>query len=187
MPLTPNLTTVTVSGTYVDIQGNAVAGQIKFTPRAILTDPVADQIIIPNTITATLDNAGSFSVTLPVTDDPDLVPSGFTYLVEEAFDGGRTYDIAIPVFAGNINLADVVPASASSGVTSLYVSLATYNTINSQVQSMVTTTNTATSVASSLVTAQNNAQNAANSAAATAQTATDYLNALIHPFMLMGV
>lgn len=187
MPLTPNLTVVTVSGTYVDVQGNAIPGQVKFTPRAILTDSAYDQIIIPKTITVTLDSNGSFSVSLPVTDDPDILPTGFTYYVEEAFSGGRTYDISIPVVSGNINLADVVPASASSGVTSLYVSLASYNSLNTQVQGMVTTTNTATSVSANLLTAQTNATNAATSATTASQAATDYLNSLIHPFVLMGV
>lgn len=187
MPLTPNLSTVTVAGTYVDVQGNAIAGQVKFTPRAVLTDASFDQIIIPNTQSVTLDSNGSFSVVLPVTDDPDITPTGFTYFVEEAFSGGRSYDIAIPVALGNINLADVVPALEDSGAGSQYVLLSAYATLNTQVQGMVATTNTATNVVSSLQTAITNASNASTQATNTATTATNYLNALIHPFLLMGV
>jgi hypothetical protein len=187
MPLTPNLSTVTVSGTYVDVQGNAIAGQVKFTPRSILTDASYDQIIIPITQTVTLNASGSFSITLPVTDDPDILPTGFTYLVEESFSGGRTYDISIPVTLGNVNLADVVPALPATGAGSQYVLLSSYATLNTQVQGMVATTNTATSVTTSLQTAITNASTAATQATNTSNTATEYLNALIHPFLLMGV
>lgn len=134
MPLTPNWTVIPVGTTYVDVEGNPIAGQVKFTPRAIVTDAVYGQIIISNTITATLDNTGSFVVYLPATDDPDVVPNGFTYLVEEAFPNGRTYDIEVPQSTvGTLNLATLVPTTANAGAASLYVSLAQYFNINGRV------------------------------------------------------
>lgn len=208
MPLTPNLATVTVSGTYVDIQGNAIAGQVKFTPRAILIDPAADQTIIPKTITVTLDVNGGFSVVLPVTDDPDLTPTGFTYRVEESFSGGRSYDITIPSSPVTLNLADVVPALPNDGSGTNYVLLSQYTSLNAQVQTMVTTVNSVTSItgivntaAASASTASSQATSSANSAstaataatnAATAATnaateATNQVANYIHPFLLMGV
>lgn len=188
MPLTPNLSTVTVSGTYVDIQGNAIAGQVKFTPRAILTDAAADQIVIPITVTVTLDTNGGFSVVLPVTDDTSLAPTGFTYYVEESFSGGRTYDISLPISGGaTINLADVAPAQPNTGAGAQYVLLSSYATLNSQVQSMVTTVNTATNVTTQINTATTNAANAATAAANTTTAAQQYADNLIHPFLLMGV
>ena len=217
MALTPNLTTETVSGTYVDLQGAPIAGQVKFTPRTVLTDPIFNQIIIPNTITVTLDSNGSFSVSLPATDDPDTTPTGFTYRVEESFSGGRTYDIGIPLSSAGtgINLADVVPALPDTGAGATYVLTSQYGTLNSQVQGMVSTvnaattiTNTANTAAASAATAATNAGTAstnagtsataattaasaasAASAAASAAAAavTNAVNDYVHPFLLMGV
>lgn len=188
MALTPNLSTCTVSGTYVDIQGNPIAGQVNFTPRAILTDASYDQIVIAKTISVTLDANGSFSAVLPVTDDQSLSPYNFTYSVEEAFTGGRIYDISIPsdAVATGLNLADVVPSSASSGLSTTYVLLSAYTALNSQVQGMVATVNTAVAPATQINTATAAAVSAAASATAASDTAAENLR-YIHPFMLMGV
>lgn len=186
MALTPNLTTVTVSGTYVDIQGNPIAGQVNFTPRAILTDASYNQIVIAKTISVTLDANGSFSATLPVTDDASLTPVNFTYSVEEAFVGGRIYDISIPSASASLNLADVVPSSASTGLSSTYVLLSAYNTLNAQVQTMVATVNTASDPASQINTATTAATTAATAATNASNTAAEALR-YIHPFLLMGV
>lgn len=133
MPLTPNLTVVEITGTYVDIEGNPVAGQVRFTPRATLLDPIYEQIIIASTVSATLDSNGSISIYLPATDDPDTTPTGFTYQVEEAFVGGRTFDIAVPKdTVGALDLATLVPAVSSAGTASLYVSVGQYNGINAR-------------------------------------------------------
>lgn len=188
MALTPNLSTVTVSGTYVDLQGTAIAGQVKFTPRSVLIDSAFDQIIIPNTITVTLDANGSFSVALPATDDPDITPTGFTYRVEESFSGGRQYDISIPrLSAGSaINLADVTPAVEDSGVALQYVTLLQYNQLSTQLNSIETVTNgalTATTTLSNSAASAASAATAANIAATAAQESATF----IHPFLVMGV
>jgi hypothetical protein len=95
MPLANNIALSVISGQFVDYQGNGVAGQVKFTLSKTLLDAIADQIIVPSTITATLDSNGSFTTTLPATDDPDL-SEVFTYFVEESFAGGRSYSISLP-------------------------------------------------------------------------------------------
>jgi hypothetical protein len=134
MALTPNLTTITVEGEYVDVSGAPISGQVRFTPRATLKDSVADQVIINRAITVTLDSNGSFAVVLPASDDPSVIPTNFTYFVEELFSGGATYDITIPsgTVGGNLNLADVSPAIASGGSGSLYVTTAQYNDLNAR-------------------------------------------------------
>jgi hypothetical protein len=133
MALTPNLSLVTVSGQYVDIEGNPIAGQVKFTPRVALKDTLADQIIIARTIFATLDTNGGFSVSLPATDDTSVDPINFTYTVEEAFIGGRTFDIAVPQASGIINLADIVPSVSSTGTEqATYILLAAYGPVKTQ-------------------------------------------------------
>lgn len=95
MPLANNISLCVITGQFVDYQGNAIAGQIKFTLSKILLDAIADQIIVPSTITATFDSNGSFTTTLPATDDPDLSET-FTYAVEESFSGGRSYTLTLP-------------------------------------------------------------------------------------------
>jgi flagellin-like hook-associated protein FlgL len=137
LALTPNLSTITIAGQYVDIEGNPIAGQVKFTPRATLKDTAADQIIVARTVFATLDTNGAFSVTIPATDDTSVDPINFTYLVEEAFTGGRTFDITVPAAGGTINLADVVPSVSSTGTeVATYVLLASYGPVKAQADAM---------------------------------------------------
>lgn len=195
MPLPGDLSVVQVTGSYVDLQGNPIAGQVRFTPRATVVDPAFNQIIIAGPITATLDVFGSFSLFLPATDDPDVTPTNFTYLVEESFPGGRSYDIAVPAATvGSLNLADVVPAVSSPGVASQYVSSSQYSALNAQVQSIATVTNTVTGIvtvvntaAAQAASAATSASTAASAATTAAQAATDYANNNLHPFLLMGV
>lgn len=141
MPLTPNLTTITVEGEYVDVTGAAISGQVRFTPRATLKDSAADQVIINRAITVTLDSNGSFSVVLPATDDTSVIPTNFTYFVEELFSGGATYDITIPsgTAGGVLNLADIAPAISSTGSGSSYVTTSQYNALVARLVAVETT------------------------------------------------
>lgn len=186
MPLTNRLSTCTVSGSYVDLTGTPIAGQVGFTSRAILTDTVNNQILINKRIVATLDANGSFSVVLPVTDDADLVPSGFTYLVEELFSGGRSFDINIPSSSATLNLADVAPASTSAGLGSTYTTLAQYTALDAQVQTLLPTVNTVVNTAN-LINASTTSAATAATAASTASSSADEYTRTIHPFVLMGV
>lgn len=111
MGIASNVTLTTVEGTFVDFEGNPIAGQVKFTLDTVLRNAIADQIIIPSTITVTLDTNGFFSIQLPVTDDPDIAPEGFKYTLEESFAGGRTYDIGF-------SLDDVTAIPATYGLVS---------------------------------------------------------------------
>lgn len=181
MPLTPNLSTVTVGGQFVDVSGAPIAGQVKFTPRTILTDPVANQIIIPKTITVDLDANGSFTVVLPATDDNDVSPTNFTYRVEEAFSGGRVYDITLPASPATQNLADMAPAvPAGSSEATTYVLLSTFGALESRVATIESVTTVVQGAASQVATA--------TSAATTAATAASAAEAkILHPFVFMGI
>jgi hypothetical protein len=112
MALPASLSTVTVVGTYVDLQGNPVRGSLNITPQTILKETAANVIIIPVTIQKTFDATGSFSVVLPVTSDTDVAPQPFIYTLEENFAGGRTFQLSLPLsVAGTTqNLADLLPA-----------------------------------------------------------------------------
>jgi hypothetical protein len=122
MAIDASVTQITVAGNYVDFLGNPIAGQIQFTLSDMLRNSLANQMVTPSTVFVTLDGNGSFSTSLPATNDPDMIPT-FEYTVEEAFPKGRTYAISLPVAtAGSLNLADISPAPTLD-VT--YVGLAT--------------------------------------------------------------
>jgi hypothetical protein len=109
MALGPNLTSVTVTGSYVDFEGTPIEGQIRFSIGEVLRNGTDDQMVAPSSVVVPL-SSGSFSVSLPATNDPDVVPNPFIYTVEESFPNGRTYSISIPyTTVGSLDLADISP------------------------------------------------------------------------------
>lgn len=109
MSLGPNLTTVQITGTYLDFEGNPIEGQIRFSISQVLRNGTDDQMVAPSAVVVPLQS-GSFSAVLPATNDPDVVPNPFTYTVEESFSGGRSYTISIPYDStGSLDLADISP------------------------------------------------------------------------------
>jgi hypothetical protein len=114
MALAPSLSTVNITGNYVDYEGTAIQGQVRFTLGDVLRNGTDDQMVAPSSIVVPL-SAGAFSVTLPATNDPDIVPNPFTYTVEESFPGGRTYTISVPYnTVGSLDLADLSPTPTLS-------------------------------------------------------------------------
>jgi hypothetical protein len=110
MALGPNLSTVTLTGNYVDFEGNPIEGQIRFSIGQVLRNGTDDQLVAPSSIVVPL-SSGSFSVLLPATNDPDVVPNPFVYTVEESFSRGRSYEITIPYdTVGSLDLADISPS-----------------------------------------------------------------------------
>ena len=127
MAIPGNLSLVTVTGTYIDISGVPIAGQVKFTPRAVLRNTTSNVILVNSTIVVTLDANGAFSQVLVATDDNDASPINFSYFVEEAFVGGRQFDILLPRATATVDLADVSPAVANDGTGALYIEAAEFN------------------------------------------------------------
>lgn len=121
MALAGNVSLVTVTGTYVDFQGNAIAGQIIFRVPKTLRNALADQILVPSAYYATLDANGQFTATLPATDDADFHES-FTYTVTESFSGGRTFSMSLPSSPASQDMADLSPVPSIT----TYVALAGY-------------------------------------------------------------
>jgi hypothetical protein len=110
MALPGNLSTITVTGKYLDFTGSAIAGQVKFTLSQVLINSAADTIIIPSTVTADLDANGAFSAVVPITNDPDISPAAFTYGFEEAFIGGASYTISLTSSLGaSVDISDLRP------------------------------------------------------------------------------
>lgn len=124
MALPVNITTITVTGQYIDFSGNPIAGQVKFYTSQMLIDAAADRIIVPSTITANLDATGAFSVVVPTTNDADVSPLNFTYTYEEAFIGGSTYTIALPASLGaSVDISDL----RTTAVVASYVQPVSYD------------------------------------------------------------
>lgn len=99
MPLPGNISTVTVTGKYLDIFGMPIVGKVQFTILPVLIDGGAKVVIVPRVVEAILNSSGAFSVDLPATDDPDLNPTNFTIKVTEVFEGGGgrpPFNISLP-------------------------------------------------------------------------------------------
>lgn len=104
------VSTVTITANFVNFEGIPVAGQVKFTLGLVLRNSVDDKMIVPSTVAATLNSLGSFSQVIPATNDPDVTPQDFTFIVEEAFPRGRTYTISVPFDTiGSLDLVDLSP------------------------------------------------------------------------------
>jgi hypothetical protein len=116
MAFAQNVTLAKVIGQYVDFEGNAIAGQITFTLDATQRNLAADQIVVPSTVSATIDTDGRFEVELPATDDTDLTPGGFTYEVEEVFTGGLSYTISLPALNLNTTRTNLAPNPSYSSL-----------------------------------------------------------------------
>jgi hypothetical protein len=105
----------------------------------------------------------------------------FTYRVEEAFTGGRTYDIQLAASPANQNLADKVPVVLSTGdEVSTYVLLSVFNALVVRVDTIETVTSTTQGLIAQV--------NAAAAAATAAQAAAESAEAkVLNPFVFLGV
>lgn len=112
-----DLNLVTVTGKYGLIDGTDAQGKVTFTPTPIIVSHASHRRVFPVPISVTL-TAGTFSIDLPATDDPDFQPTGWTYQVTENITGASpvSYNISVPVAtSGVLQLADVAPVQASGG------------------------------------------------------------------------
>lgn len=128
---------VPIRGTYVYLDGTPVSGKLTFVSNTVLTAPADDITIIPKPIEKVLDANGHFETAIPATDDPDIVPEGFTYTVTEGWAGGRTYTMQIPVAAktNGIDLSEIAPVSQPSNPPNTFVQLSQYAELEAEVAS----------------------------------------------------
>ena len=102
------LTTRTITGTYVDFQGNPLTGNVTFTLEGNYCNQTKTRIVIPAPTIATLDANGTFTVNLY---GSDTVIGGLTYTVTENIPNGRSYTIKLPGTGTNpINISNIAPA-----------------------------------------------------------------------------
>ena len=109
-------TTITVTGSYKKADGTtAASGNVTFLATNPMTDSSNNAIVSPTLVTGTLNNAGTFSVSLTATNDSTTSPTGTTYEVTENIDeaGQVKYNISVPYNSpsSTLNLADVTPAT----------------------------------------------------------------------------
>lgn len=179
MALTADLSTITLTGTYVDLNGLPISGSVTFSPQSILKDTDQNQIIINTTISATLDANGSFSVVLPVTDDSDVAPIPFAYAVEEVFAGGRSFFITIPAGgAASQDIADFAPAVSGADAVN-YVTQSQYNILEARRVAALANYNQIDDIAATVTLAETYANTASTSAAGATKAP--------HQFMTMGL
>lgn len=123
MALPGDISTVALSGKYLQLDGSPAAGTVTFTLSQSIADSTGSVILPKGGITVTLDNNGSFTISLPATDDTDLHPTGFVYQVREELTTPKTtrsYAISLPTSPSTVNLAAVAPV-ADVGAVSAYV------------------------------------------------------------------
>lgn len=107
-----SLTQVTVTGHYTTPEGDDATGRLTFVPSTTLQNTVDDQFVAGPVTVELVD--GAFSVVLYATDDTGTQPDGATYRVTERVAGVlRTYQVQINSGAGTVDLADLVPTTAT--------------------------------------------------------------------------
>lgn len=120
-----NLDIITLTGRFLSLSdASPMEGTILFTGTSYLYDDEGNEIIVPDTIIATLDGNGEISVELPATDDPDITPQGWYYVVSENFTGIKNrapYGIVVPYDAlgGTVDIADLAPVAVPGAVSAL--------------------------------------------------------------------
>lgn len=123
MPWPNDVLTRTVTGTYLTGSGSPAQGRVTFTPNARVVDE-NDAVIVEDTMTATLNNSGTFSIVLPTTDNKRLYPEGWVYEVNVRIYGVKPqkFYALLPYGDGTpVDLINEISASTSivaPGVTS---------------------------------------------------------------------
>jgi len=115
-----------IKGHFVGLTGAPIVGSVTFTAQTdVLISSTTSTVVVPQSITVQLDIHGKLDIVVPATDDPDIIPTDFTYLVKENWAGGRTYSITAP-HDGIEDLSQVAPVPASPGVVNYLVTPAQY-------------------------------------------------------------
>lgn len=110
------IATVRVTGTYLMPDGTPLSGHVEFSPPTLITFSGAD-VFVAGPLVATLDENGAFSVELPATDNPDMNPSDWAWVVREQLDGvrrNRKYVVYLPASRVAVDLADVAPSDPTT-------------------------------------------------------------------------
>lgn len=89
MALPTDIQTGTVTGKYTNSDGTPAQGTVTFTPAAkYVVSPVTKTTVIMSALTVTLDGNGQFSAVIIASNDPDMVPTGWTWDATVTLTGG---------------------------------------------------------------------------------------------------
>jgi hypothetical protein len=111
MALPSNLTTVEVTGRYIDQTGAPVRGSVTFSTDQFLLNAGESVVLVESPVTVALDATGSFAVSLATTDDADVDPTGWTWTLTPNFDGAFPLTFALPGNLGpTVDLTVLAPA-----------------------------------------------------------------------------
>lgn len=105
------LLTVPVHGKILALDGLTPAvGAVTFRTLIELRDVVDNVVYEPATYVATLDGAGEFTIALPATDNPDLVPASWVYQVYiSTATWKQTLYVQLPYQVGTVEFSDLTP------------------------------------------------------------------------------
>jgi hypothetical protein len=118
MTLPEGLETVTVTGRFLDADGDSCRGTITFNPAPCVITFRDQGVFVLGPETVNLNGQGEFTATLVASDATGADPQNFTYHVSEhtsCADCRREYDIVLPSGTGTIDLADLAPADPTTG------------------------------------------------------------------------
>src|SRR5574337_505640 len=113
MPSLPNTwTTINVFATYMHSDGSPASGSVLFDMPSVLILS-SNTIVYKRTLVASLDSNGTIGIDLPATNDPDVVPTDWTYAVTELIGDNRPrmYNIKVDYQGPPIDLAVVAPVT----------------------------------------------------------------------------
>lgn len=113
MALPGDLTTITVTGTYLDGAGNPQGGTVTFTPSSSLTDQTGKIVLAKvSTVVQVSSSTGTFSVSgLACTDNANLVPAGWAWVVSVNIAGAsQTFNTYLPSGLGTtVDISALAP------------------------------------------------------------------------------
>jgi lysophospholipase L1-like esterase len=114
-----DLNTATITGTYLDPSGAPLAGTITFTPSSQLADSTGSTVIPSYGKTYNLSAAGHFQTDpLVATDNSDIAPSGWSYLVTVAIQNLQpiTFSVLVPHTPSPVDISALMPVVASGTI-----------------------------------------------------------------------
>lgn len=127
MPLPASITPVTLTGTYLDSEGNPETGNIKIRARQTIASSADNTMVSIGSQIVALDSNGQISVDLIPTNDPDWSPSGWTYHIIESLSSGsgRRFFIEVPydTLGGTLDIADAPIIPDEEAVVGSYIPL----------------------------------------------------------------
>ena len=115
MALPGNINAVTVTGTFLDPSGQALAGSVTFAPSVTLTDSAGSAVFPAYSKTYPLTGGAFTSDPLAATDNSSLTPSGWTYSVTVSLANvARPYSFSclIPHSPSPVDISALVPLSS---------------------------------------------------------------------------